>query len=301
MRSAQRKNRIEKKKKKGQIYGLLIRVFTPLILVLSVVLFLTLNTKYWNGHDKMSFVYQNPNGDVEVVVLDPVLNEETTLVIPGDTEVDVARGYGTLRIKNIWQLGVNEKLGGKLLAQTLTDSFLFPTNLWNDRDLTDIWKFVFKSKATNIPFGDRLAVGIFSMRVTGIDKTEINLAKNLYLHKQTLTDGQPGYVMAGPMNGRLTVYFADNSFANSNLRFSLTDATGNYGVANDVGAILEVLGGKVVAVNKEQTNDSLDCEVFGANQMAVRKVSSLFACKVVKGDNNFDLVMRMGSKFAKRF
>jgi len=292
MRSARRKSRIA---------GLLIRVFIPLMLVLSAFLYLKLSTKYWDGRSKFAFVFENSSGNVEVTVLDPALNEETSLIIPGDTEINVAHGYGTLRIKNVWQLGINEKLGGGLLAATLTDSFLFPTNLWSDTGTADVWKFIFSPKQTNISFGDRLAAGIFALRVNGIDKTEIDLAKSQFLVKKTLTDGKPGYVLTGPVSSRLTVYFSDNNFADKNLKFSLTDATGSYGVADGVGQVLEVLGGKVVQIDKKGADSSLDCEVFGQSSDAVNKVSTLFSCKKVGGKSNFDLEMRMGSKFAKRF
>lgn len=301
MRSAQRKKRIENSKKRGRFFGLLIKVFIPLMLVLSIFLYLKLSTRYWNGHDKFAFVFQSSEGNVGVTILDPVLNEEITLIIPGDTEVNVARGYGTLRIKNVWQLGINEKLGGALLAGTLTDSFLFPTNLWSDTSIADVRKFIFFPKQTNISFGDRLAAGFFALRVSGIDKTEIDLAKSQFLVKKTLTDGKPGYVMSGSVNSRLTVYFSDNNFADKNLKFSLTDATGSYGVADGVGQVLEVLGGKIVQIDKKPVDDSLDCEVFGQSSDAVNKVASLFSCKKIGGKSNFDLEMKMGSKFAKRF
>jgi hypothetical protein len=301
MRSAQIKKRIESGKKRGRFFGLFIKVFIPLFVVLSVFLYLKLSAKYWNGHDKFAFVFQKQDGDVGVTILDPVLGEETTLVIPGDTEVNVARGYGTLRIKNVWQLGVNEKLGGALLAGTLTNDFLFPTNLWSDTDLSNVWKFVFSPKQTNISFGDRLSAGLFALRVSGIDKTEIDLVKNQFLKKQTLTDGKPGFVLTGPAGSRLTAYFSDNNFADKNLRFILTDATGSFGVADGVGRVLEVLGGKIVEVDKKAVDASLDCEVFGQNSDAVKKAASLFSCKKVGDKSNFDLEMRLGSKFAKRF
>jgi len=238
---------------------------------------------------------------VGITILDPALNEETTLIIPGDTEVNVARSYGTLRIKNVWQLGVNEKLGGGLLVQTITQTFLFPTNLWSDTDMGDIWKFIFAAKKTNIPFGDRLAAGMFALRVNGTDKTEIDMGTSQFLHKQTLTDGKPGYVTSGNVSGRLTVYFADNNLANKNIKFGLVDASGSFGVAAKVGQILEVLGGKVVAVDKKPEDTTLDCEVSGSNPDVVKKVSALFSCKKASGKSNFDLEMRLGTKFAKRF
>jgi hypothetical protein len=270
-------------------------------MIFSVVLYLKLSTKYWNGHDKMAFAFQNPSGTIGVTILDPVLDEETTLIIPGDTEVNVARNYGTLKIKNVWQLSQNENLGGSLLSQTVTDSFLFPTNLWSQTDLNNVWKFVFTGKGTNIGFGDRLAAGIFALKVAGIDKTQIDLGQSQFLHKQTLTDGTKGYVLSGQISSRLTIYFSDNNFADKNLRFSLTDATGKYGVTDGVGQILEVLGGKIVQVDKKPEDDTLDCQVFGEDFDAVNKIANLFSCKEISQKSNFDLEMQMGAQFAKRF
>jgi hypothetical protein len=301
MYSARRKNRLNIGKKKGQIYSLLIKVVIPLLIVLSVVLYLKLSTKYWNGVDKFAFVFQKASRDVDVTVLDPALGEETTLIIPGETEVDVARSYGSLRIKNVWQLGVNERLGGTLLAETVTRSFLFPTSLWSGQDLGDPWKFIFGNKNTNIPFGDRVGVVIFALRVKSIDKTEIDLGKNQFLRKQILTDGTPGYVASGPISGRLTVYFSDNNFGDKNLRFTMTDSTGTPGVADGVGQVLEVLGGKVVAVDRKPADSSLDCVVSGQNFDAVWKVAALFSCQRSSGKSDFDLEIKMGAKFAKRF
>src|SRR5690348_4269858 len=102
MRSAQRKKRIEKSKAKSRIFGIFAKFVIPVGILLFVVLFLKLNTKYWNNRDKFAFAFQDAGGRVGVTILDPILGEETTLVIPGDTEVNVARSYGTLRIKNVW-------------------------------------------------------------------------------------------------------------------------------------------------------------------------------------------------------
>lgn len=301
MRSAQRKARLEKTKTKNRFLGILFKIIIPLTVVLFVFLYIKLNTRYWDGESKVSFVFQTTDGNVSVTILDPKLNEETTLIIPGDTQVDVARGYGTIRLKNVWQLGVNEGLEGGLLPQTLTKNFLFPTNLWSDTSIDNVWKFVFSTKKTNIPFGDRLMAGFFVMRLSGIEKTEIDLVKSQFLHKKILVDGQSGYVISGPATTRLTVYFSDNKMADKNIKFSLVDLTGSYGIANNVGSILEVLGGKVVAVDKKSTDESLDCEVFGKNKYVVKKVGLLFSCKEISGESNFDVEMIMGSKFAKRF
>lgn len=301
MRSAQRRARKEKSKVGNWKISSLIKILIPVLIVVFSFLYIKFTTKYWDARNKVSFVFQRASGDVAVIVLDPELSEETTLVIPGDTEVDVAHNYGTFRVKNVWQLGVNEKLRGSLLAQTVTNNFLFPTFLWAGKDMSNPWQFIFRPGLTNIPFGDRINMAIFSMRVKSIDATIIDLGKNQFLRKQTLTDGASGYVMNGPVSGRLSVYFSDNNFSDKNLKFGLIDVTGTYGVANSVGSILEVLGGKVVSIDRKPEQQDIDCKVYGKNPDAVRVTSVLFNCARTEGKSGFDLMMEMGGKFAKRF
>jgi hypothetical protein len=298
---ARRRSVLVKKKNKSRKFGILFKIIIPVIIVVVSFAFFKLNTKYWNGEDKAAFVFPDSSGNVRVTVLDPHLSEETTLIIPGDTQVEVARGYGTLRIKNVWQLGINEKVNGALLAQTVTQNFHFPTMLWSASGLTDTRKFIFSPGKTNISLSDRILMAIFSLKVKSLDKTEIDLGKNQFLKKQNLADGASGYVLSGPVSGRLTVYFSDNNLAEKNMRFGLIDATGKHGVADGVGGILEVLGGKVISIDRRAADDTLDCVVLGEDARAVEKISGLFSCKKSGEKTDFGVEIRLGSKFAKRF
>lgn len=313
MRSARRRILIEKKKKTARASGLFFKVFLPIILILGIFAFFKFSTKYWNGNDKFTFAYRLDGGDVAVDVLDPKLGELTTLVIPGDTMVNVARNYGELRIKNVWQLGVNEKIGGRLLAETITQNFLFPVFLWSDMDarsLSDanvpgILRFVFFPKSTNITFGDRFSVALFALKTGSSGRNWLDLGKNQFLVKQKLNDGLMGFLLTGPVSPRLTAYFADNNFAEitnsgKTLRVVIVDATGVQGVADKVGQIIEILGGKVVAVEKKN-GTSGDCTVMGSDMEVVKKVAALFSCKVSKDGGEMDLEIDLGQGFAKRF
>jgi hypothetical protein len=308
MRSVRRKILIEKKKEKIRLTGIFFRLIVPVIIVLGAFLYLRFTTHFWNGLDKLAVSYKLSDGDVEVLVLDPKLTEATTLVIPGDTQVDVSRNYGTLRIKNVWQLGVDEKLGGTLLPETITQNFLFPVFLWSDADaqslssgnVSGILHFIFLPKSTNISFGDRLSMGLFSIKLQDIGRDNIDLGKSQFLVKRKLSDGIPGYVLNGAPSPLLTVYFSDNIFANSNLKVEITDATGSPGVADQVGQIIEIMGAKVVAVDRENAADT-DCVVSGKDQSASRKIADLFSCKVRKGAGDFDIDISLGQQFAKRF
>lgn len=313
MRSARRRKLIEKKKKAGRLSGILFKFLLPIIFILAVSVLVKFTTKYWNGEDKLAVAYRLDSNDVAVSVFDPRLTEITTLVIPGDTQVDVARNYGELRIKNVWQLGVNEKIKGALLAETITQNFLFPVFLWSDGDIETLFetntfgilKFVFFPGSTNISFGDRVSIGIFAMKTGPTGKNLLNLGKNQFLIKQRLNDGEVGYVVSGDVSQRLTAYFADNSFADNansgkSLRVAIVDATSVPGVADTVGQIIEVMGGKIVSIDK-RNGENNDCTIYGTNAKAIKKFAILFSCKTTKNNSNFDIEISLGQAFAKRF
>jgi hypothetical protein len=274
-----------KKKQRSRFLGIFIKIILPLILLIIGILSFWFNTRYWNGKDKVAVVEQGSGGDVFVRIYDPVLSEVTTLVIPGETEVSVSRNLGTLRIKNVWQLGVNEKLEGKLLAQTVTKNFLFPVFLWRGEGLT------------NVPFGDRFLLWVFEKRAKNLQKSEINLGESQYIKRLKLSDGELGFKLVGDISERLTVYFSDNDFSQKAPGIYIKDKTGSFGVAENVGRVIEVLGGKVTTVEKAEPDDS-DCIVSGDFS---KKIARVFDCKVQKGSGKFDVEITLGKAFAKRF
>ena len=308
MRSAKRRALLEKRRQKGRFSGLFLKILIPLTVLLGIILFVKLNTRFWNGSDKFAAAYRTASGDVAVTVLDPKLSEVTTISIPGETQVDVARNYGTMRIKNVWQLGVNEKIKGSLVAETVTQNFLFPAFLWSDSDaeslgtgnILGIIGFILAPKSTNIPLGDRLSAGMFSIRIQEIGRSQIDLGKSQFLAKQKLNDGLSGYVINGTISQRLTVYFSDNYISGKTLRVGIADATGEPGVAEKVGEIVEVLGGKIISIDKN-TVSATDCLVSGKDPAVVKKVADLFSCKTGKMGGDLDLQIFLGSTFAKRF
>lgn len=292
-------------KKSKSVSGI---IFFAILATLFVVL-VKLNTRYWNGNDKVAFVFRGQEGEVGVSILDPKLKDFTTLIIPGETQVDVAENYGSLRIKNVWQLGINEKKKGRLLSETVSRNFRFPLNLWSDNDAASlkdgrffsILKFVLIPKATNIPFGDRMSIGIFALQSGSSNKSEIDLGKSQYLHKEKLSDGQVGYTQVGTISEHLQVYFSDNEIAESSVRVSIIDGTGKFGVAQVVGEILEVMGGKVVSIDKNGDSPAVDCVVAGRDKKIVKKISALFSCTSKNPTGDIDLQITLGGKFAKRF
>lgn len=309
MHSARRRARAERRKRAIKFGGVWWKILTPLFFVVLIFIFVKVTTRYWNGSDKFTFAFRTSLGDAAVSVLDPKLGEITTLRIPGDTQVDVSGNYGTMRIKNVWQLGMNEKKGGLLLAGTITRNFLFPVFLWSDEtginigkgDIAGILGFVLSPQNTNIPLGDRISIALFALKVNSAERTEIDLGKSQFLHKVNLNDGQSGYILTGPIASRLTVYFADNNFADKNIRFEIGDATGRFGISDNVGRVVEVVGGKVVSIDQKPVDENTDCLVMGESPSVTKKIANIFGCKVKTGKRDFDVEISLGAKFAKRY
>lgn len=268
----------KRQKKKIRIWVL------PLLVLILLGVFIRINTRYWNGKDKIYLVQQNGDGSVTVKVYDPTLEEVIALQIPGDTEVSVSRNLGTLRLKNVWQLGINEGLGGKLLTETVTKNFLFPVFLWRGVE-----------GETNLPLGDRLCLKFFDIKTRNSERTEIDLWKSQFLKKMKLTDGETGYKLQGEMSERLTVYFVNEDLEGK--RIYIKDATGTVGIGERVGEVIEVMGGKVVTIEKAAPEDS-DCLVTGDLS---KKIARVFSCTVGKGKTDFDLEVVLGRQFAKRY
>ena len=308
MKSARRQAFIARKTKKPKKNFSFLKILIPLAVIVFLFLFLKINTRFWNGADKISYTFVEKNGDVGVTVIDPTLSEITTLIIPGDTQVDVSRNYGIFRIKNVWQMGINEKVGGSLLSETVTENFLFPVFLWSGNEtgiesgkIGALIHFIFTPSSTNIPFGDRIQMALFSLKMQDLGKTVINLGKSQFLDKKILEDGQIGYEITGPISGRLTVFFSDDKLGDQNIKVNITDFTNTPGISEKLGQILQVIGGKVVSVDKKTTPEDSDCLVSGQNQRVVKEVSNLFNCKIINNQTSFDLDIKIGQRFAKRF
>lgn len=266
------------------------KIFFPAIIIITIILVYSfVRNSTWNSKDKFSYFSLEENGDVAVFLLDPKLGEKTKITIPADTQVSVSRNYGLLRIKNVWQLGINEKIGGKLMAETITKNFQFPVIYWWNKD------------NSNISPIDKIKLTLFMKKIKSVDENDIDMAKSQYLKKVKLADGDDGYMLVGTMSTRLTAYFSDTYLEEKNIRISIVDSTGKSGIAENLGAILEVIGGKVVAIERKPVNSDLDCKVGGANDRAIKNVLVLFGCAKTADKSNFDLEIQIGGKFASRF
>ncbi|MBI3397134.1 hypothetical protein HY045_01515 [Candidatus Woesebacteria bacterium] len=300
-----RRLRIRRPKKKG--VGLL-----SLILLLSIGLaFLVWNlffrTRYWRGDNKLNLVVKGPFSSVTILSFDPKSGEINKFIIPGDTEVKVSRGLGNFRLKNIWQLGMDEKLEGKLLAETVAKNFSAPVYVWADSPALGFGKSfletidaIFSPYKTNLTFSDKIRLGIFSLSVKNNNVSQIELIKTGFLRKTQLKDGDYGYVILNEVPRELVLALSNPMVANKNLKVQINDFSSDLSVEESIGKIFEVLGTKVSSFNKDGEAD-IDCEVGGTNKDLVQEISKIFGCNINPEKSDFDTEFTIGKKFILRY
>lgn len=305
---AKRRRPRDYKKKKRRKKSFLIPVFVFLTFGLVVwAVFAT--SHYWVGKNKLSIAIAKKDGSVVVSTFDPVEGELVNLTIPKETEVELSRRLGKIRIKNAWQVGLNEGYDGELLAETITRHFKFPVAVWADSpaagftqsNINLLIRAMFSPYKTNLTIGDRVRLGIFSMGIKNLKKEDIALQETTYLRKTQLVDGREGYVVTGRFPQSLLVVFSEELMSNSGATVVITDETGSPQTANELGQLIEVLGAKVASIEKKGKKN-YDCRVSGKDKQTVARVSLILSCGVeADRQSNFDIRLSIGEEFAQRF
>jgi hypothetical protein len=280
--------------------------------LLGIYLYFSSETRYWEGDNKISVVYQRRDGDVEISVFDPEVDEIKNIVIPGDTQVEVARNLGVLKLVNVNKLGINEGLEGRLLAETVTKYFNFPVYVWANENMSDfvsgnpikIVTAIFSVSNTNLTFSDKIRLAFYSLKIKNTENTTIELAKTSYIRKGTLEDGQEGYLLARTPSTTLLSIFAEPKISKSTPRISIVNKSNTPLIANEVGEVVEVLGAKVTSITNtgDDVDGKTDCIIIGKNKEVVKLLSRYFSCKTKdKASGEFDVEMQLGDKFRRRF
>ena len=303
---ARRKRRSRNKKKRFSS----VKSLGLILLFFTLLFFLAFQTNFWNSGSKLTLVVNKKDGDVLIAVFNPVVDEVTSITIPKNTQLKVARQLGTWRAGSVWQLGENEGLEGRLLQETITHHLKLPVIAWADSPaegfanggLVALVKAVSLPYKTNLKMGDRIKLAFFSFGVKNFKREEINLAETKLLKKTRLIDGEEGFVLISGLPASILALFSDIEISQKDVSVLIRNATGKKGVPEQVGEIIEVLGAKVAAIKKEES-EKFDCMVLGKDQKAVEKLAQVFSCEKGKGlpSGSFDLEIKIGEEFARRF
>ncbi len=277
------------------------------LLAVSFAVFIVLSSAYWDGEFNFTVLVGNKSGAVALYTFHEQSHSIVKVLIPGDTEVDVARNYGKLKIKNLWQLATNENIDGQLIQQTVTKSFMFPVEAWIADDEVSFFEGDFFDRlvalvspvASNLTLGDKLRIFLYSLKITNENYSEIDLKDYPnYLVIARLLDGESGYVVnPEAMPARLIGLYSDPRILTSNVTSLVVYSPGTKGKGRHLSTIIETLGTKV-ALLESGDEVNVDCEVRSINSYVRKKMARVFNCKESKNlpRGNFGLEIAVGEK-----
>jgi hypothetical protein len=282
-------------------------IFFCLLLLGVILVKLFFFRRLFSSAEKLVYVLQTREGSVLVTAIDPINKSVTIIEIPKETEVEAAKGLGTMRIKNIWELGKYNGGSGNLLAKTVSKYFMFPVEAWGDDSLLNltsqnpvsVTKSIFKPSKTNIGLSDRIAIGLFSLSVKNVDRKYIRLEQTEILSKKTLSDGSTGYVLSGFDDPKVYSIFGYISAKNS-LKALIKSSDASFYSAKEVGKSLEIVGIKVASIVKIGDGD-FTCKVSSLNKTIETKIADIFGCELARemDNKNFDVEIVLGNNFSK--
>jgi hypothetical protein len=300
-----RRNNLKKPKQGKKRY-----LFFLLVLFLTAFLFFILRADKWNGKDKLSLVVKNEDYSLSIIVFDPELEEIYDLKIPGNTEIEVAGGYGVWKIRSLWALGQQEGLGGELVARSVITGMKIPVYAWADEQALGLVNIGFRpsfralasSYNSNLIFGDRLRLLIFSSKVKNTNRVSIDLGNTAFLEKTILSDGEEGYRVTRVPPQRITAIFSEPIISNNIVRISVKDSTEKPGLARNAGSVIEVLGGKISSIEMITGFEGI-CILRSKDERISKILLKVFKCEEVFIDpqQSFDVEITFGAGFPGKY
>lgn len=281
----------------------------PLIVFLALIYWAT-RPSLWNGQSALSMVVADGE-TLKIIVFDPQADQITTVGVPANLEVEVARQLGTWKMGSVWELGRQEGVGGKLISETVTRSLRLPVTAYASGEALGFVEggpikavtAVLSPYETNLSLGDKIALVLYSL---GANKTTNRVATDLeklgYIYPVTLKDGTRGFKYRSEVPIKLASILGDSAISEENLKISIIDAAARRDIATRIGEIIEVMGGKVLSVKSGEKAET-DCIVKGKGAfVTAKKISEVLGCRLeTLGESNFDVELVLGAKFAERF
>ena len=293
---------LKEKKKRPYIINILI-----MLSFLGIFFYLSHGEKYWQDNKKISILING--SDIDLVTLDPQADEMTNIIIPGNTQVEVAEGRGVYLLKNVRKLGRQEKLDDNLLARTVTKHFKLPVYVWADAPAEGfvrggglaLLKAALIPYKTNMSASDKIKIALFSLSLKNTGRREINLTESVVLKETRLEDGSEGFLLKSEIPDCMKAIFANPDLNSRVYRVMITDRTGKAGYAEVVNDIITVYGGKIVAINKEAQSKGI-CELKGKDKKFLKVITEMLPCYFSTDiDSDFDLEIILGEKFVEHF
>lgn len=280
-----------------------------LITTFSFILHVTLSSKQFEFSGKVNIASVDKEGNSIISIYDTLNNEIILIKIPSNLQINVSRNLGIWKIKSLWALGQQAKVDGVILTETLTRKLGLPVYFYGSENISGFSSTGLSPKvkallfpgSTNLGFGDRLRLLIFSLKIRNRDKIDINLSDYSFLKETKLTDGSIGYILVGDTPTRITSFFNEPVISNSNIIVEIIDKTNAGNMTKSISRVIETLGGKVVSVS-DKPAEKEDCFIRSGIP-AVKLIANYLNCIPVI-DNNIEsgkVQIEIGTDYQERY
>jgi hypothetical protein len=306
-KKTRRRLKISEKQKKDRSGSIKLLIWSLLILSI-IALFIALSPSKLAPNQKI-ILYGRTNDNTDILILDPQNITQTNLSIPGSTQVKAAYELGSWKLQSVWALSDQEKLGSKLIKNTLIKSFNFPVQYYvpgnfNSFSSTNPLALInFISRPSSLTLKDKIKIGLLLLKIPKSSKVNIDLKDTSILTQKQLVTGDQGYIISESIPLSTAKLFSQPDFFENNIKLRLINKSNSYQAENLVNSVSEVLGSKVVSVENEQSDDKLDCEIHSQNISSSKILADLLGCNLIKQnqDGPIQIELIIGNEFYKRF
>lgn len=288
---AHRKKRVEFYKPNSILKKFLLLVLLLLLVSGSFKTYLSWKNRLWREGARFSVVVAE-----EEPALYSINSQTGKLVVvrfPAKTQVQTSHGYGEWFLGSLWQLGVQEGLGGEILANSLKKTFGIPVDAWIDKE----------GLRTNLSLFDRARLfRIWRMA----DRREIDLVSARVLLKHRFPDGVEGYlVVAEQAKVIFEKNLRDDAVFKEGKTVTVVNTTSKAGLAGEVAQLAAVLGARVIGADSK-SGEVEDCLIKGEkselSSVTARRLQRLLGCEVKEGETaSAQLEVLLGDGFSEKF
>lgn len=303
---------------------LLILLLLGLIFFLPFSIYQGIKKSVWDGKNNINLVIQGER--IFIYTYHPDDEILNIISLPNDLYLETARGYGEYKLKNIYQLGGVEKIGGgELLRMSLQNLFVAPIDgqiikIKNEKlkmknknlekgKLTSLYLCLLTRRCeTNLSVWDLIRV--FS-HLNKLKFNNINLVKieeTILFKKEKLADGSEVFRLETlQIDDFSQRYFTDKKFLNEGLKLSILNATNYPGLAKNVSRLLKNIGGEMVSSkDADQVFDRSILYYSNEEQKktySFKKISQIFQIEQVLWDSQIegDVRLVLGKDYLERY
>lgn len=312
-----------KKERISRFRVFLLVMASGLILIFTLKTLQLIHKAVWDGQSRINLIIDA--GDIFFTSFDPKEEKILVVSVPPQTYIEAPYGYGSYPFGAIYNLGEIEKKGGEVLSLSAQEFFAVPIDAWikmppgrlniNDegsakRQLVNLFQnfsWLLASDGiikSNLTILDRSRLW-WQIRQVRADKVvSLRLPSVDVMGDSVSSEGSDGkFQNLSKLDNSLSSYLTDQEIREESLKIGILNSTGESGLGNRVGRLINNLGGVVIDIgNQDQQLDHclIKTKKENINKKTVQHLRKIFSCKLEENDlleSRVDVIFIVGRDY----